>query len=200
MNDEIYSFFLDYDANIFFYFNILRSIKFVQWSCNLTIVVSEKITMSDDVVCISDDEKNPKTKTKKVNFYHNVYEHSTAVPESVRARLEFLDQERRDDTIQKLVGSEQDDIIYVPDDYEEEDLLLSPIRALSHDIIFNKSMDSTRTEFPYGLLEQIEKHLVNSLRNVSFTTEATVWNCVLDQLNCIRFAYDELIDVGILKI
>lgn len=155
---------------------------------------------TDDVVYISDDEEETSktsTKTKNINSYHNVYEHNDFVPESVRLQLEIAEQERRDKQLKKFVELEQEDVVYVPDDKEEEDLLLGPIRELSNEIIYGRGLSSPSKEFPYGLLEQIETHLNNSLRSVSLTTETVVWECVLEVLSCIRFAYNGIIDVCI---
>lgn len=151
---------------------------------------------ADRVYIISDDEDESSTRLEKrnVNFHHNVYEHNDSVPEFVLEQLDIAEQEIREEKLKLL---EKEDVVYVPDDCEEEDLLLGPIRSLSHDIIFGKGLSPPPTEFPYGLLERIEKHLANSLRNVSFTTETIVWECVLEELSCIRFAYNKIVDVRI---
>lgn len=87
-------------------------------------------------------------------------------------------------------------VVYVPDDCEEEDLLIGPIKQNSHEIIFGKGLTPPTSDFPYDKLKEMENHLANSLRNVSFTTETKVWNCVLEELNCMRIAYHGIIDVS----
>lgn len=171
--------------------------------------------MDADVVCISDDEERDSdtskavesatSKMKNLGFHYNVYENSYYVPESVRVQLELISKQQKQQKLQQLqqqqlaatAQSKNEVVVYVPDDCEEEDLLIGPIRKMGHDIIFGDKLKPPTAKFPYQSLIEMEKHLAKSLRNVSFTTETNVWNCVLEQLNCIRFAYYGQIDVNI---
>lgn len=98
---------------------------------------------------------------------------------------------------EQMPANANEAVVYVPDDCEEEDLLIGPIKRKSHEIIFGKGLTPPTSDFPYDKLKEMEQHLANSLRNVSFTTETKVWNCVLEELNCMRIAYHGIIDVSL---
>lgn len=174
--------------------------------------------MDADVVCISDDDeqreedtsKSLKTATDKMRnlgFHYNVYENSYYVPESARIQLELLqkqkEQQQRQQQRQQRQQQQQikdvpkEVVVYVPDDGEEEVLLIGPIRKYARQILFGDKLSAPPTEFPYSILLQLEQHLAKSLRNVSPTTETNVWNCTIEQLSCIKIAYSGLIDVSI---
>lgn len=168
-------------------------------------------TMDADVVCISDDDEredecnkavqSATNKMKTLGFHYNVYENSYYVPESVRIQLELIAKQQKQQKLQDLQQtqlspqSKTEPVVYVPDDCEEEYLLIGPIRKLAHEILFGDKLHPPSTEFPYDKLIEMEKHLAKSLRSVSFPTETNVWDFVLEQLNCIRFAYHGIIDV-----
>lgn len=171
--------------------------------------------MDADVVCISDDDeqreadetsKSLKTATNKMRnlgFHYNVYENSYYVPESARIQLELLQkqkeqqqQQQQRQQQQQIKESPKEVVVYVPDDGEEEVLLIGPIRKFARQILFGDKLCAPPTEFPYSILLQLEQHLAKSLRNVSFTTETSVWDCTIEQLSCIKIAYSGLIDVS----
>lgn len=174
--------------------------------------VSSKNIMDADIVCISDDDereeeaaKSLKTATNKMRnlgFHYNVYENSYYVPESARIQLELLQKQKEQEQAQQLRQQQAKDapkevVVYVPDDGEEEVLLIGPIRKFARQILFGDKLCAPPTEFPYSILLELEQHLAKSLRNVSFTTETSVWNCTIEQLSCIKIAYSGLIDVSI---
>lgn len=173
--------------------------------------------MDADVVCISDDDeqreeetsKSLKTATNKMRnlgFHYNVYENSYYVPESARIQLELLQkqkeqqqqQQQRQQQQQQTKDVPKEVVVYVPDDGEEEVLLIGPIRKFARQILFGDKLCSPPTEFPYSILLQLEQHLAKSLRNVSSTTETSVWNYTIEQLSCFKIAYCGLIDVSTL--
>lgn len=172
--------------------------------------VVRKNIMDAEVVYISDDDerdennsKAAKTKTKHTSYLHNVYENYVHVPPSVQAALESIQNKTTEEQLKRLQdvqisNSDEEDVVYVPDDHEEQELLIGPIDRISHEIIYGKNLQPP-TEFPYKLLEEIEKHLIDSLKNVSFTTEAKVWTCVLNQLSLMRIEYQDRIDVSNLE-
>lgn len=172
--------------------------------------VNSKNTMDADIVCISDDEEREvenraveavTNKMKNVGFHFNVYENSYYVPESARQQLALLQKQPKpapthQQHLQHTKDTPKDVVVYVPDDSEEEVLLIGPIRKYARQILFGDKLSAPPAEFPYNTLLEIEKHLAKSLRNVSFTTETNVWNCTLEQLSCIKIAYAGLIDVS----
>lgn len=178
-------------------------------------------TMDAEVVCISDDDereagtsKTAKTKqqqkqlqqkqnrSKRLGIHANKYERSDVpVPESVLQDLASKQQQKTDRELRNLQqvqinNSEEGDVVYVPDDHEEEDLLIKPIQQICHAIKFGTSLKPP-TEFPYDLLKKMEDHLASSLRNLSFPSETQIWSYVLDELMLIRFVFREHLDVCI---
>lgn len=170
--------------------------------------------MDPEVVCISDDEEagpsnaastsQQNTTQQRNNFHSNVYENyiPPRLPLTVQATLEFkLRNRRRNPRPQRVPEVEivepPNDIINVPDEEEEEELLIDPIRQICRQILFSPNIfDSCPpSEFSYNLLMDMQKHLENNLRNASFETETKVWNCVIDELMIIQLAYKHLIDV-----
>lgn len=162
-------------------------------------------TMDAEVVYISDDDerkdgpsKAANSKTKHNAYHYNEYENFDYVPPSVQAHLEYESKKEKQVRLQKLQEEvAKDEVVHVLDDGEEEDLLIGPVREISHEIIFGTNLHAP-TKFPYKLLTDMETHLSNNLRNVSFTTEKNVWDSVLEQLGIMRIAYKEHIDVCIL--
>lgn len=160
-------------------------------------------TMDAEVVYISDDDerkdgtsKAANSKTKQNAYHYNVYENFDYVPPSVQAHLEYESKKNKQVRLQKLQEEiSKEEVVYVPDDNEEEDLLIGPVRKISHEIIFGTNLRAPK-EFPYKLLTDMETHLSNSLRNVSLTTEKNVWDSVLDQLGIMKMAYKDHIDVS----
>lgn len=147
--------------------------------------------MEADIVCISDDDEREEEnklvaaatdKMKNMYFNFNVYDYSYVkrMPEK---------------EVPKEVQKET--VVYVPDDSEEEVLLMGPIRNVSRKILFGENLSGVSMEFPHKLLLMIESHLAKSLRNVSFTTETNVWKCTLEQLTCIKIAYNGVTDVSL---
>lgn len=132
--------------------------------------------------------------------YHlNVYERYEPVPPSVQATLESMHLNEKQEKLKKLQELQvsiprNEDIVYVPDDNEEEDLLIGPIRRIFHQILFGKNIFAP-LEFSYESLTEIENHLSSSLKNVSFTTEKNVWDCVLDGLSVMPMTFKHQIDV-----
>lgn len=164
-------------------------------------------TMDAEVVYISDDDEGKdgpsskatnKSRPKQNAHHYNVYENFEYVPPSVQAQLEYDSKKNKQERLQKLQEeiSKGEEVVYVPDDTEEEDLLIGPVRKISHEIIFGTNLHPP-IEFPYHLLKELEQHLTTSMINVSFTTEKNVWDNVLDQLALMRIAYKDFIDVCI---
>lgn len=123
------------------------------------------------------------------------------LPESVRQDLVSQHQQATDQELQRfqqlqITNPNEGDVVYVPDDHEEEDLLIRPIQKFCHTIKFGTGLKPP-TEFSYDLLKQMEDHLAKFLRNLSFPSETKIWSCVLDELTLIRFAFREHIDVCI---
>lgn len=170
------------------------------------------------VLVISDEEEETPVQTTKVRGsnararganargrgsnggYQNVYEDGGVVQPKERLFLKMFDDERNnvpiqiiDDESETIVG----DITYVPDEDEEEQFLINPIRCMSHAIIFGADLGPSPKEFPYEKLEKIEEHLVKRLKNISYATEKNVWEFVLNELRCIRFAYDRIKDIDV---
>lgn len=149
----------------------------------------------DDVVVISDDEgrSNRQTnRTRHVGYHQNVYENYSYVPRPLQTDLNTVKPSKvtKPQDVQQI-GIEE--VVYVPDDSEEEDLLIAPIRTLCNEIKFGKDLRPPTT-FPYECLEKLQIHLATKLRNVS--SEDTIWSCVLDELMLIRMAYQEVCDVS----
>lgn len=160
-------------------------------------------TMADDVVCISDDDERddgPSTSTNPNNGqlpswppgHYNVYE-------------QYMQQNTPSVTIEKAQQSnvdefydDRDGVVYVPDDSEEENFLIGPIRKKSTAIIFGSRLIAP-IEFPYEMLADIDSHVEKTLKNVSVTTEKNIWECILEQLSIMRIAYSQHIDVCIVQ-
>lgn len=146
--------------------------------------------MDAEIVCISDDEEveeeiiEPATKPKQTFFNFNVYDWSY-----VKRAPDPIDVDKP--------ASSQESVVYVPDDVEEEKLLIGPIRRISRQILFGDQLSGPSPEFPHKLLLQLEKHLASSLRNVSFTTETNVWKSTLEQLSCAKIVYGDIADVSV---
>lgn len=160
----------------------------------------QKDKMQDDVVCISDDDEKEEEKAlnaatnkmRNLAFNYNVYENSYYVPESTRRQLELIDKQPA--SKQELTET----VVYVPDDDEEEILLIGPLRNLSRQILFGNKLIEQPVEFPHSILHEMELQLATSLRNVSLSTESTVWEYTIAQLSCIRLSYSRSIDVSVL--
>lgn len=187
---------------------------------NEDVVRKNSIMDSDVVVCISDDEDQgdnnvgaAKSKTKITSYNSNVYEHwpppkddKIDLPASAQANLEATISMRNTDPnvelqqfrdIQITDPNEGNGFVYVPDDCEEQDQLIAPIDQISHEIIYGRNLQPP-TEFPYTLLEKLEKHLTDKCKgNLPVTTKTKIWSCVLHQLSLIRIQYQDRIDVSI---
>lgn len=167
--------------------------------------INKNNTMDVEVVCISDDEeredgasitantKQQQPQSKRISYNHNEYENYGHVPPSVHAILEARSKLTKQEELRKFeeqINNADDVVVYVPDDNEEENLLIKPIQTTCHEIKFGQNIFKTPTKFPYNLLIEVEKHINQRLRNVSFTTGINVWNCVMVELNLIRTAYE----------
>lgn len=167
------------------------------------VVRQKNITMADDVVCISDDDdRDDNTSTAnsgggQLGGHYNVYEEYVYYAESRRTRSTLESnqsiqaQQSNEDEI-----DDRDDVVYVPDDSEEEKFLIGPIRKKASAIIFGSRLNAP-IEFPYEMLADIDSHVEKSLKNVSVTTEKNIWECILEQLSIMRIAYSQHIDVCI---
>lgn len=164
------------------------------------VVRQKNNTMADDVVCISDDDDRddgPSTPANAGNRqqqggHYNIYEGyeflTGAVGPTIRNNP-VQTQKSTDDEI-----DDRDDVVYVPDDSEEEKFLIGPIRKKASAIIFGSRLNAP-IEFPYEILTDIDSHVEKSLKNVSGTTEKSIWECILEQLSIMRIAYSQHIDV-----
>lgn len=153
------------------------------------------------VFVISDEEEETPLQTAKVrgsNGYQNVYEDGDSVKKRMYVEVfqVEINNQQREITEQESERSDED-ITYVPDDNEEEQFLRSPIRCMIHDIIFGADLGPSPKEFPYEKLEKIEELLVKRLKNISYASETSVWEFVLNELRCIRFAYDRIKDIDV---
>lgn len=168
---------------------------------------NSKNTMRDDVVCISDDDEQEEQneslasateRMRNMAFNYNVYENNYTVPESARRVLEMFQKQKEQQVMPQMQASEifKEPVVYVPDDVEEEILLIGPIRKFSRQILFGDKLTESPAGFPYSVLLEFEKHLTNSLRNVSLSTEANVWDYTMDQLSCFRLHYSGIYDVS----
>lgn len=90
----------------------------------------------------------------------------------------------------------ENDVVYVPDDNEEQNLLIGPVRQISQEIVFGSNISKQPTTFPYHCLLALEQHMKTAMRNVSTTTELNVWRYTVEQLVLIRLAYVRIIDVS----
>lgn len=146
--------------------------------------------MDTDIVCISDDEEceeeitEPSVKQKQTFFNFNVYDWNY-----VKQFSDLVDDDR---------PNSSEAVVYVPDDNEEENLLIGPIRRISRQILFRDQLSGPSAEVPYKLLLELEEHLATSLKNVSFTTETNVWKSTLDQMCSIKIVYDQITNVSLL--
>lgn len=150
----------------------------------------------DDVVCISDDDERndgPSTSAssgiRHMGDHSNTYEHGAALEPSVVGNIAFIPRRQN--------GPPKDEVIYVPDDNDEESFIIGPIRKISMKIIFGCALKAP-AEFPYRLLHEINTHMENNVKSVSTATVKCVWECVLEQLSAMRIAYSSHIDVCIL--
>lgn len=173
-------------------------------------VVRNKSSMEPEVVCISDDDDNEvgpsrprprQIERPRQNPHHqNVYEYYEPLPPPLQAHLEYgVVNPRGGNRLQNVQDetTQEDEVVYVPDDNEEEDLLIGPIRRISERILFQSGF--TPTEFPYELLIELQKHVCSSMLNVSIPTERKVWQFLLTQLKCMQMTYSTHIDVCILN-
>lgn len=147
--------------------------------------------MADDVVCISDDDERDEDSS------NSAYP-GAQVGANVNAMGPRQAQNPAQNPAQNLNEHEsaKDDVIYVPDDNDEESFIIGPIRKISMKIIFGCALKAP-TEFPYGLLHEINAHMENNVKGVSKATVKCVWECVLEQLSIMRIAYSPHIDVCI---
>lgn len=156
-------------------------------------------------IVISDEEEEIPLQTAKVrrsNGYQNVYEDGDSVHKKDRFLVDIFQVEINKNNKQKKLTEQEsersdEEVTYVPDEVEEEQFLLCPIRCMSHDIIFGGDLGLSPKEFPYEKLEKIEEFLVKRLKNISFASETFVWEFVLNELRCIRLAYDRIKDIDV---
>lgn len=161
--------------------------------------IVQNTTMADDVVCISDDDErddDPSTSARssirQMGAHSNTYENETIglAVQSLRTTL-GLSQSRQ---AQNENESTRDEVIYVPDDNDEESFIIGPIRKICMKIIFGRVLKAP-TEFPYELLQEIDAHMEHNVKGVSQATVKCVWECVLEQLSIMRITYSPHIDV-----
>lgn len=157
------------------------------------------------VVCISSDDETEENNSiastsqataatnlakqfSRLSYHYNEYDWSYTDRSNETASTSTLGPENVDNV-------DDDDVVYVPDDNEEQIYLLEPIRNISRKILFGDDLIGP-TEFPYNLLLEFELHLSNSLKNLSYQTELNVWKCALHQLACIKCVYEKIINVS----
>lgn len=170
-------------------------------------------TMNAEVVYISDDderEANPSTSGRNGNnnrqarhpaYNQNVYENTPGIPQSAWVYLKSHRNEKQQRDVRKFQEIQKNDpkdgeIFYVPDEQEEEEILIGPIRERCQLLLFGSDILRGRPkEFSYDVLIEIELHLKELLRTVSSLTETNVWCYVIEQFTLIRMAYQDTIDV-----
>lgn len=166
------------------------------------VVRQKNNTMADDVVCISDDDDRDDGPSTSANAVHrqqqgghyNIYEefgYLKGAAETIANQSTRAQQSNDDETDDR----DDDAVVYVPDDSEEEKFLIGPIRKKASAIIFGSRLNAPN-EFPFELLADIDSHVEKSLKNVSGTTEKSIWECILEQLSIMRIAYSQHIDVS----
>ena len=179
--------------------------------------------MDTEIICLSDDDEREEedksvsqttAKMRNMHFNYNVYENpdwTTTKPPRSKATVTSSTTTASSSmqpttssaltscipaTVEKKPKEPEVDIVYVPDDNEEEILLIGPIRRLSKLMLFSNTPRGPPEDPPYENLLELEKHLANSLRNVSFTTETNVWAYTIYQLSTLRFYYNHWSNVS----
>lgn len=150
-------------------------------------IIRHTTMADDDVVFISDDEErdDDPSNRRRMGEHSNTYEIGPVLAHTLGGGVVVLEQPNE---------TAKDEVIYVPDDNDEESFIIGPIRNTSMKIIFGCALKAP-TQFPYGLLQEIKSHMENNVKGVSNATVKCVWECVLEQLSVMRIAYSPHIDV-----
>lgn len=158
----------------------------------------ETATMSEVIVCISDsdDEEIPNpvstrqaTATTTATTAAVTTTPTTATTTKTTTH-KYYNYNEYDWTLPPRVPEEKENVVYVPDDTEETELLIGPISKFTRGILFGDQLSGPSPEVPYKLLLDLENYLNKKLKTIS-TVGLDLWEYTINQLVAMRMVYGE---------